>query len=227
MIAALTRAQVRRIDQLALDRYGLSGLVLMENAGRNAAEVIHSSFGDTRCAVLFCGMGNNGGDGFVITRHLRNVGWETRIVLTGDPQRMTSSAAANYKTVDAMGVDLSPVTQSPAIEPGELVIDAMLGTGFQGDVRSPVDEMIRAVNDANSRGVVAIDIPSGLNCDTGQPSNVTIRASLTITFVAPKVGFSVTGAQTYLGHVVPVPIGVPCELIDWVTSDMLADDQLR
>jgi len=225
MDIALTRAQVRRIDQLALDRYGLSGLVLMENAGRGAAEVIHASFDDVRRAVLFCGMGNNGGDGFVIARHLRIAGWETRIVLTGDPQRMTASTAENYKTVDAMGMDISPVTESPAIDPGELVIDAMLGTGFQGDVRSPVDRMIRAISDADSKGVVAVDLPSGLNCDTGRPCHATIRASLTVTLVAPKVGFSATGAAAYVGRVISVPIGVPSELIDWVVSDVLAEDQ--
>ena len=101
---ALTRDQVRRIDQLATHRYGISGLVLMENAGCNAAEIITQRFGPTGSAWVCCGTGNNGGDGCVIARHLHNDGWDVRLVLVGDQARMTGDAAANFGIIEKMGL---------------------------------------------------------------------------------------------------------------------------
>jgi len=239
----LTREQVRRVDELAIHRYGIAGLVLMENAGRNAAAIIDRAYGPVGRAVIFCGSGNNGGDGCVIARHLHNAGWSVRVVLAGDVSQMTPDTSANYRVIEAMGLaphvstvrradrggrvptreswgeellqTVDAATQratASSITPEEIVVDALLGTGFSGEVRSPLAELIHAINAAAKRAVVAVDLPSGLDCDTGTPGRATIRADLTITFVARKRGFDSPEAVPYLGRIEVADIGAPREL---------------
>ncbi len=223
MNSCITREQVRRVDELAIERYGIAGLVLMENAGQNAAAIIRDTYGPPGKAWICCGLGNNGGDGFVIARHLHNAGWSVRVVLAGDPSRMTPDTRANYAIVEAMKLEVS-VAQSGetqralagTISHDEIVVDALLGTGFRGEVRSPTAELIDAINGAAKRALVAIDVPSGLDCDTGLPSNATVRADLTITFVAAKAGFAVASAGPYVGRIEVADIGAPRELLDEV-----------
>ncbi len=225
MGAVLTRDQVRRVDHLAINRYGISGLVLMENAGRHAASIIAENYGTIGGAFICCGPGNNGGDGCVIARHLHNVGWSVRVMVTSDESAMTPDALANYRIIEAMGLMplLAPdwevqKAHLESIHPDEVVIDALLGTGFRGRVRNPTAELIDAINAATKRAVVAIDVPSGLDCDAGAASNATIRADLTITFVARKSGFDCPAAAPYLGWVEVADIGAPRELIAAVAS---------
>ncbi len=219
MNTTLTREQARRVDELAIHRLGIAGLVLMENAGRNAATIIDRVYGPTGRAAIFCGNGNNGGDGCVIARHLHNAVWSVRVVLAGDASRMTSDASANYRILEAMG--LKPVVaDDPAallaaassISPTEIVVDALLGTGFSGEVRNPSADLIHAINAASKRAVVAVDLPSGLDCNTGIASRPTIRADLTITLVARKQGFDNPQAIPYLGTIEVADIGAPREL---------------
>lgn len=216
----LTRDQVRRIDRLATERYKIPSLILMENAGRSAATIIRNVYGTTGKAFICCGTGNNGGDGCVIARHLHNAGWTVRLMITGDVSRMTPDTETNYHIVEAMGVQTDVVDAAAAqqrfvasIQHDELVIEALLGTGFHGDVRSPTAELIHALNAANKQALVAVDVPSGLDCDTGAPSNATVRAELTITFVAMKSGFASPAAGPYKGRVEIADIGAPPELV--------------
>ncbi|MFQ5495317.1 MAG: NAD(P)H-hydrate epimerase [Phycisphaerae bacterium] len=225
MHVALTRDQVRRVDQLAIERYGIAGVVLMENAGRGAAGVIRANFGDGGAAVILCGAGNNGGDGLVIARHLHNAGWTVRTALAGNAERMTPDARINHDIVRAMGLEIRAVPDARAVEvivetiqPREIVVDALLGTGFRGAVRQPLADLIGGINGVDKRAVVAIDVPSGLDCDSGAASNATVRADLTITFVAPKIGFCHDAAASYVGRVEVVGIGAPRELLDEVLS---------
>jgi NAD(P)H-hydrate epimerase len=222
----LSREQIRRIDQLAIERYGMVGLVLMENAGRNAAALLRDSYGPVGRALIFCGPGNNGGDGFVIARHLHNAGWSVRLALAGDPTRMTPDAKANHAIVQGMRLDISeaPDVETQAglaasIHPDDVVVDALLGTGFRGEVRSPTAELIHALNASARRAMIAVDVPSGLDCNTGAPSNATIQADLTITFVAAKKGFTAASATPYVGRVEVVDIGAPRELLDEVLAE--------
>ncbi len=220
----LTREQVRRIDQMAMDRYGLTGLVLMENAGRNAANIIDRAYQPAGSVIIFCGAGNNGGDGYVIARHLHNTSWGVRVVVAGDRSKMTPDARANCTIIEAMGLELLDAPDRAcqhaavdSIKPQDIVIDALLGTGFQGEVRSPTDELISEINTAVRRALVAIDVPSGLDCNTGTPSNATIKADLTITFVDLKQGFA--AAAPYVGRIEIADIGAPKELVDAVRND--------
>ena len=229
MSITLTREQVRRVDELAIRLYGIAGIVLMENAGRNATAIIDRIYGPNGRALICCGTGNNGGDGCVIARHLHNFGWAVRLMIVGDASRMTPDMSANFRIIEAMRLD--PVT---AVDPEEqraivgsiasheVVVDALLGTGFSGEVRSPLAELIHAINAANKRAVVAVDLPSGLDCDTGTAGDATVRADLTITFVAHKRGFDFPQSAPYLGRIEVVDIGAPRELIADVAAGRLS-----
>jgi len=222
----VSREQIRRIDRLAIEQYGMMGLVLMENAGRNAAAVIRDNYGPTGSVLIFCGPGNNGGDGFVIARHLYNAGWSVRVVLAGEPTRMTPDAKANHAIIQAMRLSTSvapdAATQqglAASIRGDDVVVDALLGTGFRGEVRSPTAELIHALNASAKRAMIAVDVPSGLDCNTGAASNATIQADLTITFVAAKKGFTIASARSYVGRVVVADIGAPRGLLDEVLAE--------
>lgn len=214
----LTRKQVRRIDELAQRRYGLAGLVLMENAGRGAAQVIDREFGPGGSALIVCGTGNNGGDGLVIARHLHNAGWEVRVLIADDPESMSPDCAANDRVVRAMGLERA-VNENEfegflgRAGKDTVVVDALLGTGFHGVVRPALADLIEHLNTMSKASTVAIDVPSGLDCDTGEPGGTAIRADLTITFVAMKPGFFTESGKQYAGRCEVVDIGVPVELI--------------
>jgi len=220
MDVVLTRDQVRSVDKAAIERYHIAGIVLMENAGRNAAAIIRNVYGEIGEALICCGPGNNGGDGCVIARHLHNAGWSVRLLVTGDVSRMTPDMQANYAIVDAMGLERAVALDADrqrlivqSIRADEILIDSLLGTGFKGTVRSPTAELIETMNTVDKRAMVAVDVPSGLDCDTGTPSNATIRADLTITFVAAKTGFTKQTAAPFAGRIEVADIGVPRELI--------------
>ncbi len=222
----LTREQVRRVDELAVRRYGIASLVLMENAGRNAAALIDQTYGPRGRTIIFCCPGNNGGDGCVIARHLHNAGWSVCVVLAGDPSRLTPDTATNSRIIEAMGLkpivaedSLALQAAAASIASEDVVVDALLGTGFSGEVRSPLAELIHAVNKAKKRAVVAVDLPSGLDCDRGAPCAATIRADLTVTFVARKRGFDSPHAAPFIGRVQVADIGAPRELIAEIAAE--------
>lgn len=226
-LSAMTRQQVRRFDQLAIERLSIPGVVLMENAGRHVAEAVLDVLehdlqlipSDARVAVL-CGGGNNGGDGYVIARHLHNHGVPVRAYAFKPADALGGDAAVHGRVAANLGLVLPAdrpddlLQHHDAIARCHVVVDALLGTGFVGEVRPDMAAAIGLCHEACRRGarVVAVDVPSGLDCDTGQPAAVTVQADLTVTFVAAKVGFAVEGAADYLGQVVVVDIGAPPEL---------------
>ena len=227
MALVLSRDQVRRIDDLAIDDYGLAGIILMENAGRGAAEIIDRAYGPHGSAFIACGTGNNGGDGLVIARHLYNAGWSVRVMIAGDASKLSPDAATNDRIIQAMDIERIVAADGAAqqdlaksIHLREAVIDALLGTGFQGRVRTPLAELIDALNAAPKHAMVAVDVPSGLDCDTGECGGVAIRADLTITFVALKKGFLAEHARPRVGRCEVVDIGVPRDLIRRITSEV-------
>jgi NAD(P)H-hydrate epimerase len=221
----LTRDQLRRVDELAASRYGIPSLILMENAGRSAASIIDAAYGPKGRTFVVCGSGNNGGDGCVIARHLHNHGWEVRLMIIAPFESCTLDTGANLGIIEALGlrpiIALEAASQQSAaksIEPGDVVVDALLGTGFRGEVRPPLNQLIDEINAACKRATVAVDVPSGLDCDTGQPSRATIRADLTVTFVAMKRGFTFPRAAPFLGRIEVADIAAPPALIDEVAG---------
>jgi len=219
MLRSLTRDQVRDVDRRATADYGLAGIVLMENAGRGAAELL-IQLGIAGRVVICAGKGNNGGDGFVIARHLDIQGFETTVLLACQPADLTGDAAANYGALVAAGQE--PVVVGSNLDPPELdrrlatadwIVDALLGTGTKGNIREPFLTIIAAINRAGKK-VLAVDLPSGMDCDTGLALGACVRADHTATFVARKVGFDAPGAERLTGQVHVIDIGVPRRLLE-------------
>lgn len=217
----LTRELVRQVDRRAIEEYGVCGLVLMENAGRGCVDTL-LALGCTGPVTIVCGRGNNAGDGFVIARHLDLRSVAVRVVLLGAPEQLRGDAAANYAVLVRSGIPLYDLSSqfdeqvfAGYLGDAEWIVDALLGTGAVGAPRSPWDRAIGLINEAQGRRL-AVDLPSGLDCDTGEPSPATVRADHTCTFVAPKVGFARPAARPFVGQVHVVDIGAPRRLLEQV-----------
>ena len=221
---ALTREQSRRVDRLAMEKYGLCGLVLMENAGRGVADRLCQAGIDAPVAIC-CGKGNNAGDGFVIARHLDLRGYPARVLLWAEPSELTGDAQLNFRILEETGVPIEvfgPEHDAARLEKhlagASWIVDALLGTGARGEPRSPIDAVIDQIN-AAAAPCVAVDLPSGLDCDTGRAAEHTIRAAITCTFFAAKSGFFAPGADRYIGKLHVLDIGAPRKLIEEVLSE--------
>lgn len=216
----LNRQQSREVDRRAIDEYGMRGLVLMENAGRGVADVL-CELGIDGPVAICCGKGNNAGDGFVIARHLDLRGFPVRVVLAADPGELAGDARENYAVLSKSDVlidrfaELGPARFDRHLAESAWIVDALLGTGAQGEPRPPVDHMIARMN-AAGRPILAVDLPSGLDCDRGVAATQTVRAALTCTFVAAKPGFLVAGADRYVGQLRVLDIGIPRKLFEQI-----------
>jgi len=217
---ALTREQSRQVDQLASERFLIPGIVLMENAGRGCAELIHSLKPQPQQVLVCCGPGNNGGDGYVIARHLDLLGITASVIRYCEEDRIQGDARVNYDILKRAGTKIldgtapnSEAALRTALDQTDVVVDAMLGTGVTSAPREPIAGAIRQINDHNLI-VVAIDTPSGLDCDCGTPNDPTIRAFITATMVSPKTGFLEPAAKPYVGQVQVIDIGTPRALLE-------------
>jgi len=212
----LTRAQVRDIDRISIEEFHIPGIVLMENAARSAADVALQMLPNPQIAkiLILCGGGNNGGDGLAAARHLHNAGCDIQIALTIDPTRYQGDALINWQIILAMQLPVAEATPN-LIETtkADLIVDAIFGTGLTQAPRSPFDKLVEAL-DGRKIPILAIDLPSGLDCDTGKPPGACVRATRTITFVAEKVGFRNPEAKQYLGEVEVAGIGCPREVVE-------------
>jgi NAD(P)H-hydrate epimerase len=222
---SLSRAAVRELDRRAIHEYGVPGVVLMENAGRGAAELLVRLNPERQRVLILCGPGNNGGDGFVMARHLDARGWPVEVRLFADLAKLSPDAATNfvpiqrggvltlvYRAVTGERVDVIAVLADALNRPC-WIVDALFGTGLARPLGMPYDQIVALVN-ASGRPVLAVDIPSGLDCDTGEPLGPTVRATHTATFVAPKLGFANPNARPWLGEVHVLDIGAPKKLVD-------------
>ena len=226
----LSRNEVRELDRRAIEEYGLPGVVLMENAGRGCALLLH----ELRVqgpVVICCGKGNNGGDGFVIARHLDNGEIPVKVLLFGKSAELAGDAAINYRIIAKSGVPIEQVETQPLdgdklnheLAAAQWIVDALFGTGLKGAMRPPFDQVIAAINGSGAQ-VLAVDIPSGLDCDTGQPLGPTVRADHTATFVSLKKGFANPAAQEWLGSVHIIDIGIPRILISGAGTRLSASE---
>jgi NAD(P)H-hydrate epimerase len=227
----LTCDQCREADRIAIEIFGIPGLVLMENAGRSCAEKLlwHSpqAIQNQQAVVVLCGGGNNGGDGFVIARHLYNAGLKVKVVLFRPPEEYSGDAETNLRALALLKVSVvefddqwsAEKVQSVFSKVGradtDWVVDAILGTGATGELRPNIAAACNAVNAIGKR-VLAVDLPTGLNGDTGEVSPCTIKADLTCTFIDRKCGFASAAAEAVLGFVYVVEIGLPVEILDIV-----------
>jgi NAD(P)H-hydrate epimerase len=215
----MSRDEVRAFDSFAINTLGIPGVVLMENAGRSCAELIKdklAGFHEPKVCI-FCGMGNNGGDGYVIARHLLNSGFKVTLVICGDRNKIKGDAKINLDIVEGLSQPIEQLnleggdiaSQVDTFATGaDLLVDGLFGTGLKGQLNDEYQQLIESINGRNCP-VLAIDIPSGLDCDTGEPLGTAIRADYTVTFVAVKKGF-VSGdkAIPYTGEIYVASIGV-------------------
>lgn len=218
MIPAYTSGDFYGADIKAIEDYGIPGIVLMENAGRSAAEEIVKRSCDKVFLVL-CGPGNNGGDGFVVARYLALKDYPVSVLLSSAPENYRGDAATHLLTVVRMRL---PVKLSSSLDERQLsevignspvVIDALLGTGFKGSLRGEVLRLVQATQSKESGTIFALDIPTGINADTGEVEGAAIKADTTITFSAVKLGLFITPGADFAGEVVTGHIGIKPEMI--------------
>ena len=217
-----TAEQMQELDRKAIESYRIPGIVLMENAGRGATDVIFNTFPDLqkKKIVIVAGKGNNGGDGFVIARHLLNHGISVKVFLLSDPKGLRGDAETNFHIFHRMKGEVISVPSSKDyqkvrkdLEKVDLLIDGIFGTGLDAEVRGYYREVIDHLNTLQ-KPIIAIDIPSGLDANTGKPLGTAIRASLTVTFGLPKVGHIVVPGPDYVGRLKVIDIGIPKILVE-------------
>lgn len=221
----ITRDQARQVDKLAEEELGIPGIVLMENAAINAAALVVDLLDlerhlrpDQATIAIVCGGGNNGGDGYAIARHLHNWGAAVQIHAVKSPDGLEGDAGTNARICQRMGLTIHHPPQADAWGDADILIDAILGTGFSGDVREKEATVIQAMNAAADPLVLAIDTPSGLDCQTGEPANAAVKAHVTVTFVERKVGFNNPASRTFVGELKVAEIGTPPELLDRILA---------
>ncbi|HAJ33825.1 MAG TPA: bifunctional ADP-dependent NAD(P)H-hydrate dehydratase/NAD(P)H-hydrate epimerase [Candidatus Atribacteria bacterium] len=216
----VTNQQMKEIDRKAIEEYGISGLTLMENAGLRIFQSLKNIYPDLRLKkiAIFAGSGNNGGDGFVVARHLYNYGAKVKVFLLAPFNKIKGEAGENLNTINKMGVELieTEITKleeiQRTIQNSDLIIDAILGTGLQGKVTGLKAKIIDLTNIANKE-VVAIDVPSGLDTDTGKIEGPCIKATHTITLALPKIGLLIFPGASYAGKVTVEDISIPSYLL--------------
>ena len=216
---ALSVSQVRACDARAMSHYGMCSLILMENAGRSSAAAICDLLSDADApgVCILTGTGNNGGDGFVAARHLLNTGHDVAVWLCGSRHRVRGDALSNLITLERMNGPIQSFTGDPVqaerlaadMARCGVLVDALLGTGTRGAPREPIASVITRINARRqTQRVLALDIPSGLDGDTGVPADPAVRADATITFAACKPGLTAASAASYTGPVTVASIGI-------------------
>jgi NAD(P)H-hydrate epimerase len=214
----MTRDQVRAFDSWAINTLGVPGVVLMENAGRSCAELIKDKLKNiTHPKVcIFCGTGNNGGDGYVIARHIINSGFEAVVVICGDRQKVRGDAKINLDILERMGRPVEQLKPAEGNIPNrvetltagaDMLVDSLFGTGLSGQLSDEYKKLIESIN-ARNCPVLAVDIPSGLDCDSGGLHGAAIEAAWTVTFVAVKKGFTSVSTTRYTGEIFVASIGI-------------------
>jgi len=218
MRTLVSASEMRWCDETTIRGYGIPGLLLMEQAGRGVAEIAARHYGplDGKDVLVFCGKGNNGGDGLVVARHLLNMGASLQVVLLAPPGQLEGDAKTNFailfKLARAHRTALKIQRYSSRLltrrKKPDLIIDAIFGTGFSGDVRAPLGQVMTWIN-AQRVPVIAVDIPSGVNGTTGVAGKNAVLATRTVTFGLLKTGLLCNQGQDYCGKIDVLDIGIP------------------
>ena len=215
----VTAEQMQKVDRITIEEIGIPGLELMENAGRGIAEYLAEiSEGEieNKKVVILCGKGNNGGDGFVIGRYLSQWDANVRIYLFGKKTEVKGDAKTNLDQAERLGLQIIETSSPDQIEIDEdtdLIIDAIFGTGFHGEIRSPIAEAIDLINEYDIP-IAAVDCPSGLDCSSGALSSSSICADFTATLALPKLGQLVYPGKENVGNLEIIDIGIPEDVIE-------------
>ena len=211
--------EMQLMDQYTMEKLGLPGIVLMENAGAAVVSEVIKNFPNRNTHIIvLAGGGNNGGDGFVIARRLIDFGYDVMLVLAVAEQHLKGDAKVHYDVYKNRQLPMVKA-ENVDLKKAQVIIDALLGTGVQGEVREPFYSLIQAVNET-AAFVYAVDVPSGVNANTGEVANVAIRAHKTITFALPKKGFYLQQGPEMIGEVVCADISVPASLVQTLELDL-------
>ncbi len=206
----LTASEMRALDRHTIETLGVPGALLMELAGAAVAHEALALLPAGACVWVFCGSGSNGGDGLVAARHLQLRGAPVKLVAVEEPARWRGDAAANWKRAHALGLTLAGARQRP--EPGAVIVDAIFGTGLSRPVAGPAAAAIRRIREARPGcTVLAVDLPSGLDADTGQPQGDAVAADVTVTIGLPKLGLALEPGRSLAGRIVVARIGIADE----------------
>ncbi|MBI4547896.1 MAG: NAD(P)H-hydrate dehydratase [Ignavibacteriae bacterium] len=231
MEIVVTSAEMRACDRYAIEKLKIPGLILMENAGRSVVERMEKHYGSLsgKSVIVFCGKGNNGGDGFVVARHLYNRGANVLIIIVGRAREIKGDARVNYETIKKMtqslpknDIRLSRIEVTSAKKLNKLpqanfLVDALFGTGFSGAGRGVYKDVIEKMNTLEGTRI-SIDIPSGVNADNGVVENVAVKANLTVTMGLKKIGLIIGKGKEHAGAVEVADISMPREVIEKTAS---------
>lgn len=218
---AATAAEMRKIDQIAIKTFGIPGTVLMENAGVETARQIVAALGavEDKMICIFAGKGNNGGDGFVVARHLYNQGAKIKVFILAPKSAITGDAKVNLEIIIRMGISVIEVAGSRdwekakiAVTFADCLVDALLGIGFTGEVTGDVAQAVDIINNSGKL-TIAIDIPTGVDADTGQIRGQAVKADYTVTFGLPKPGLLIYPGAQHVGKLTVADIGIPFKLL--------------
>lgn len=216
-----TREILREIDRVTIDKYGIPGLVLMENAGRAVSNVIISEFPDVNSVAIFCGSGNNGGDGFVTARHLLKRGVRVKAYIKNSPKDYTGDAGTNLQILKNMGGEIVRIKKDFSNFTGcDVAVDAIFGTGLDREVQGRYREIVEFVNGLFCP-VVSVDLPSGIDANKGTELGVCVHADITVTFVIPKLGITVYPGADYAGRIYVADISTPVELEEKIPYEVI------
>nr|VFK24752.1 MAG: NAD(P)H-hydrate epimerase [Candidatus Kentron sp. MB]VFK34804.1 MAG: NAD(P)H-hydrate epimerase [Candidatus Kentron sp. MB]VFK74192.1 MAG: NAD(P)H-hydrate epimerase [Candidatus Kentron sp. MB] len=210
---ALYRAkEVRELDRIAIQEVGIQGSQLMDRAGLATFRAMRRQWPDARHIRIFCGTGNNGGDGFVIARYAKNAGLNVKVFLLGDSSRLTPDARDAFQSMSDAEITPEPLPENPPHD-ADIVVDALFGTGLDRSVTGLWSDAIAAIN-GSSAPTLAVDIPSGLHADTGQVLGCAVQADLTITFIGLKQGMLTGKGRDLCGRLLFDDLDVPQEVYE-------------
>ncbi len=215
MTRRVSGAEMKEIDRRTIEEFGIPSLTLMENAGRSVAEIVTGILPSPKSSIfLFCGKGNNGGDGLVAARYLAKRHYPVQIFLFCQPSDLKNDPAINFKKLSGLNIPIhvipSDVLGAPEVAKTDLMVDALFGVGLKSDLREPYLRVVQTINRSGKR-VVAVDVPSGLDADTGEVRGVAVRATVTATLGLPKKGLYEKEGPRYAGQIRIVDIGIPKE----------------
>lgn len=241
MLPVILPEEMKKLDQMAIERGKIPGLILMENAATAVTSLIQNVLErDGAVAVNFAkitilaGMGNNGGDGIAVARQLTVQGYYVELLMIGNTDKLSGDALVNWEIVSHRDdINVHKIEQGNAeglnlihehVKSADIIVDALLGTGLSGPPREPINTCIKLINQSknNTSQVISVDIPSGVSGATGQVDGNAVAADHTITFAWPKIGLLFYPGAYYIGNLVSAPIGIP----NWLTSEITSNNYL-
>jgi len=216
----VTSQEMREIDKRTMEEFNIDGKILMERAGMSVVMAMEEELGDLRnlSFLIFCGSGNNGGDGFVVARTLYEYTNKVKVILLGKVEKMSAETFSNYLASKKMGIEILEINSSEnfkdverILKASDVVVDAILGIGLSGALRGKILSAVELINSTENY-VVSVDVPTGIDSNNGRVYNTAVKANITITFGLPKLGLFIYPARGYVGKLKIASIGIPWDL---------------